>query len=284
MNISDNTMIVNLQISTWNGYKLDKTLSQKVTSEAQAETDAARVNKHLVPKEALKEVVTTMGAIRTHFYEKTLPWGDNGDRLLPRLAYMDFVQEHGRLCSEFDSAVEQFLTVKYLAARDQAEFRMGGMFKATDYPEPSVLRRKFAVNLDVHGVPTGQDFRVTMNAGDVDLIRQQIEEKNQERLTNAVRDVWGRLSETLGHFATKMSEDAVFRDSTVSNLEELVELLPALNITGDPGLEQIRQDIKDSLVGYTPKELRKDSAVRAAAAQESKRIIDQMAGFMAAFQ
>lgn len=284
MSIANNTMVVNLQISVWSGYKLDKGMTQKVTSEANAASDAARVNKHIVPKESLKEIITAQGALRTHFYTNTLPWGDNGDRLLPRLSFMDFMQAHGKLNEEFNNAVDNFVHEKYLRARDQAEFRMGEMFRSEDYPEPEQLRRRFAVNLDIHGVPTGHDFRVDMDTNTVDMLRKQIEEKNQERVTSAMRDVWDRLADVLGHFANKMSDDSVFRDSTVKNLEELVDMLPALNVTGDPQLEQIRQDITDTLIGYTPKDLRKDMAVRQAAAQESKRIIDQMSGFMGAFQ
>jgi hypothetical protein len=284
MSIANNTMVVNLQISVWSGYKLDKGLTQKVTSDANAAADAARVNKHIVPKESLKDIVTAQGALRTHFYTHTLPWGDNGDRLLPRLSFMDFMQEHGKLNEEFNNAVDNFIAEKYLRARDQAEFRMGEMFRSEDYPEPEQLRRRFAVNLDIHGVPTGHDFRVDMDANTVDMLRKQIEEKNQERVTAAMRDVWDRLADVLGHFASKMADDSVFRDSTVKNLEELVDMLPALNVTGDPQLEQVRQDIADALIGYTPKELRKDTAARTAAAKESKRIIDQMAGFMGAFQ
>jgi hypothetical protein len=283
MSIANNTMVVNLQISSWSGYKLDKGMSQKVTTEAKADTDAARVNKHLVPKEALKDVISASGALRTHFYERTLPWGDNGDRLLPRLAYSEFMQEHGRLEQEFHNAVDNFIKEKYLAARDQAEFRMGEMFKTDDYPEAEQLRRRFAVNLDVHGVPTGHDFRVDMDTLTVDMLRQQIEDKNAERVSTAMRDVWMRLADVLTHFANKMGEDSVFRDSTVKNLEELVEMLPALNVTNDPALEQIRQDITDTIIGYQPKDLRKDTAVRQAAAKESRRIADQMASFMGAF-
>ncbi len=284
MNIADNCMVVNLQISMWAGQKLDKNLTRKVTDDAQADADAARVNKHLVPKESMKEIITAVGALRTHFYNRTLPWGDNGDRLLPRLAYTDFIQEHSQLAQQFDNAVSDFLQTKYLAARDQAEFRMGEMFRASDYPEPELLRNRFAVNLDVHGVPTSKDFRVVMDKQDVDNIRQSIELKNQDRLTQAVSEVWTRLADTLNHFANKMGEDAVFRDSTVRNLEEIVEMLPALNITNDPALEAIRQDIVDTLIGYEPKDLRKDSDIRRIAAKESKRIVAQMAGFMGAFQ
>jgi hypothetical protein len=283
MSIAENTMVVNLQIACWSGYKLDKAMSQKVTEDANADNDAARVNKHLVPKESLKEIISAVGALRTHFYANTLPWGDNGDRLLPRLRYMDFMQEHGQHRQTFNNAVEEFLTRKYLEARDQAEFRMGDMFNPNDYPPAEALRRKCSVNLDIHGVATAKDFRVDMNKAEVDSIKRQIEEKNQERVTAAVADVWTRLNDTITHFAARMAGDSVFKDATVRNLETIVEMLPALNITNDPRLEEIRQDINDSLIGFTAKELRKDDVVRAVAAKDAKRIADQMAGFMAAF-
>ena len=65
MSIVNDSMIVNLQIGVWMGYRLDKSASQKVTADAGAVQDAARVNKHLIPKEALKPIVSAAGAVRS---------------------------------------------------------------------------------------------------------------------------------------------------------------------------------------------------------------------------
>jgi hypothetical protein len=283
MSIVKECMVVNLQIGVWNGYKLDKEVSRRVTTDANADSDAARVNKHLVPKEALKQITTAMGAIRTHFYDNTLPWKDNGDRLLTRKMYQRFIEEHGRLAGEFNDAVSQFLDVGYPAARDRAAFRMGEMFKVGDYPEPAMLRHKFYVNLDIDAVTEAGDFRVNMDKSVVDNIRAEMQDAMQARLGKAMGEVWARLADTLGHFANKMAGDEIFRDSTVNNLEEIVELLPDLNILNDANLESIRQEIKAAIIGYSPKELRKDATVRNVAATEAKRIMDNMAGFMKAF-
>jgi hypothetical protein len=58
MSIASKAMVLNLQIGLWQGYRLDKEASRKVTQDANANQDAARVNKHLVPKDALADVVT----------------------------------------------------------------------------------------------------------------------------------------------------------------------------------------------------------------------------------
>lgn len=283
MSITRDTMVVNLQIGVWQGYRLDKEATRRVTEEAKAKPDAARVNKHLVTKESLAPIITASSAIRTHFYDNTLPWKDNGDRLLPRKVYMPFIERHEKLHGEFKDAVEYFLDVAYPMERQRAEFRMGDLWKADDYPAPRELRRRFYVGLDIDAVTAGVDFRVSLEPEQVDEIRAAMENQMQKRLTRAVADVWGRLASTLGHFAEKMEGDNIFRDTTVTNLQELVNTLPALNIMNDPDLEKIRDEIEKNICRWDPKELRKKPEVRQAVGAQAKEIMDSMAAYMSAF-
>ena len=283
MSIATKCMTVNLQIGTWNAQRLDKSASAAVTSNAGAANDAARVNKHLIPKESLKPIITAANALRSHFYDKTLPWKDNGDRLLTRKMYQPFLEEHSRLLGNFNDAVEHFITVEYLAARERACFRMGSLFNMDDYPHPDHLRRRFYVNLDLDAVTEAGDFRVDLDKAELDHIRGDIEAGLNRRIETAMRDVWQRLSTILGHFADKMASDSVFRNSTVSNLEEIVAMLPALNVTDDPELDRIGSEIRTYIIGYQPEDLRKDADIRSTAATQAQRIMDDMKGFMAAF-
>lgn len=284
MSIVNDCMIVNLQIGVWMGYRLDKSASEKVTSDAGAVQDAARVNKHLISKDALKPIVSAAGAVRSHFYEKTLPWKDNGDRLLTRKMYMPFMEEHGRLQEQFYGAVDTFLTSTYPKARDQASFRMGDLFNPDDYPTANELHRKFYVNVDIDAVTEAGDFRVQLSTdAENDTVRRNMEAAMQARISRAMGDVWTRLATVLGHFAAKMGSDDIFREATVKNLEELVELLPALNVLDDPNLNDIRDDIATTLIGYSAKDLRTNKATRTHVAEEAQRIMDSMSGFMAAF-
>ena len=283
MSITQNAMVVNLVIGTWLGYRFDKEASRKLTDENNAEADAARVNKHLVSKASLKPIITAAGAVRTHFYAKTLPWKDNGDRLLTRKMYESFIQKHEALVDEFDVAVDRFLELEYPMERERAQFRMGDMYDRNDFPSVMELRRKFYVGLDIDAVTEAGDFRVAMDQAELDRVRASIEKAMSDRLGRAMTDVWGRLAEIVGHYSATMNEkDKIFRDSTVRNLEEIVELLPDLNILDDPQLEQIRQQIEAKLVGVDPKDIRKDESVRAQVGKEASQIMDAMKGFMTA--
>lgn len=266
-------LVVNIQVGIWQGYKLDKVTTHKVTTEASAASDAARVNKHLIPKEALKDIMITSSAARAHFYDATLPWKDNGDRLLPRAISLQFIQAHSEHARKFNEAVADFLDgTKYATAMEQAEFRMGDLFNASDYPTPKELRRKFYINLDIDGISPAKDIRLQDN-----------EEILQGRVTKAMEGLWTKLAVPLKHFGETMSnEDAIFRNATVNNLKAIVELIPDLNFTNDQRLEFLRTEITEQLLAYEPDELRKDKEARSVVSDRAQDIIEQMKGWMTA--
>lgn len=284
MSIVNECMIVNVRINMWLGYRHDKAASQALTTQANAEADTARVNKHIIPKEALKDIVSAATAIRTHLYAKTMTWKDNGDRLLTRKIHFKFMQEHNDLVDVYDKAADKFVGTTYAEERARAEFRMGSLFNENDYPSVEQLRRKFSVSLDIDAVTTANDFRVQMSEDAREEVRRSMEAAMQDRVNRALGDVWQRLADKLGHYAATMSkEDQVFRDTTVTNLEEIVDMLPDLNIFNDPGLKKMEEEIKEKLIGYTPTQLRKEPEVRAYVAEEAQNIMNVMGGYMKAF-
>ena len=285
MSISTDCMVVNLRVSLWHGQRLDREASEKVTKAALAHEDAARVNKHLVSKSVIKCVTQARDAARRHFYDRTLPWKDNGDRLLTRKMYMQFMEEHGAYLDGFKEAVETFLTVDYPKAREQAGFRMGELFNPDDYPSVSTLRHKFSMTLDIDAVTEAGDFRVEIDDEAAEKIRENMTQEIGDRMQRTMLSVWERMADAVGFFAGQMNDtDRSIYQSAITKLEDVVELLPALNLMDDPQLEKIRQDISGSLVGYDVKTLRKDSVQRAEAGEEANRIMQNMKGFMDAMK
>lgn len=287
--LTERAMVMNLSISRWLGQRLDREASQRVTEQAGANADAARVNKHIVPKEALAPIQTAANAVRDHFITNTLPWRDNGDRLMTRQLYTKFIEQHEKLTAEFNAAVETFLSVDYPKAKAQAEFRMGSLFNPDDYPSVSELRYRFRVTLDFEPLTTTNDFRVQIDQQHVDKVKAAMEDAAMRRVQTAQADVWRRLLERVGRYQERLSsttddgKPAVFRDSLIDNLEELVEMIPGLNILDDPNIEQIRQEILSKLSGHTAKDIRKDADLREELAGDAKMIFEQMQGFVSAF-
>lgn len=282
--LTEKAMIVNLSIGLWQGYRLDKQASAEITAAKGAKADAARVNKHLVAKETLAPIVTASGAVRTHFYKKTLPWRDNGDRILSRKLYMPFIEAHEGLVKEFQATVDTFLDRDYPGAVEQAQFRMGELFNRDDYPSAHELRRRFYIGLDITPVSTANDFRVAIDADHVERVKASIEAAAEQRLAAAQADVWARIGKAIGYFHERMADPkAVFRDSTVENVHDLLELIPGLNVLDDPQIEEVRSMIEKTLGGADAKEIRKEPEVREALAADAQAVLDKMASFAKAF-
>jgi hypothetical protein len=70
-----------------------------------------------------------------------------------------------------------------------------------------------------------------------------------------------------------------FKNSTVENVRELLDLLPGWNITDNPLVADIVGDLKQMLQNVTAESLRRDEKLRAATAQNAQSVIDKMKGW-----
>src|SRR3972149_4491292 len=107
--IQDKAMLVNLSISSWTASKKDNKAGTAVKQQAAAAAQAGWFIKRLVDPTSLAPLNKIEGRTRDFHYKFTLPWGDNGDRILPATAYMDYVDGLRVLRNEFDNAVTEFV-------------------------------------------------------------------------------------------------------------------------------------------------------------------------------
>lgn len=284
MSIETETMVIGLQIGAWTGHRTDKQAAAELTEAKNADHDAARVNKHLVPKQMLAPITAASQALRRHLYTYTLPWRDNGDRLLPRTIYMPFMDRFGELKDAFDGCVRQFIEHDYPQARDRAAFRMGKLFNPDDYPSERSLRRRFYVTLDVQPVALADDFRVDIGKREVAKVKQTLEQATEARIQRATQDIWERLANVLEHFHERLSGDGRFRTSTLDNVKELVALVPGLNFAKDADLAEIAHRIRITIGTADADALRKEDDYKARVLAETSEIMASMRGFMRAFQ
>jgi hypothetical protein len=273
VSLATKAMLIDLHLSRWSGYKVDNKISNQLIKDASAQTGSAVVSKRIIPKEAFTDIVTACNALRAHIVQCSLPWSDNGQRIMTRNIFELFMTKYGELERNFNSAVKEFIEVRYPRARDQASFRLGDLFNDKDYPSPEELREKFQVALDIDGITEPNDFRVALPEKELTQLKASMEESINRRLGSAMQDVWLRIADLLEHYIEKIGDpEAIFRDSTVNNLVDLMGILPGLNVTGDPKLREIRQRIMNTIGAYQPDDLRKGKELRAAAAKEAKEI------------
>lgn len=269
-------MLVALRISTWTARKFDRAVTQEVNETHGAAADAGRYNKLLLTGESYRELVKVCNAARSDHYGQTLAWSDEGWRLLPTANYMAYADRMRRHAVEFDNAWQEFAR-NYPELRDAARDRLNGMWRAEDYPTVNELRARFRFAVDYAPLPTSGDFRLELPAAELAALGAQVEDRVTRATRDAVADAWQRLGDVVAKMHERLSDpSAIFRDSLVGNVRDLVDVLERLNVTGDVDLETMRDRVRRELAVHEAATLRADGDVRAATAQSAADIIAAM--------
>jgi hypothetical protein len=287
--INDRAMLVALTIRSWSARKHDKRVTSEVADREHAENSAGRYNKRLLPKEALSFMQSKASAARLEHYKRTLPWSDDGPRILSSSGYFDYTNNIRQLKSDFEQAADDF-TTNYPKFVEAAKRTLGNMYKAEDYPDASVIRDKFAIELTVLPMPSSDDFRAKLPQAEIDKIKEDIEKATLDALKLAQNDVFSRAKDALERMVNSLSgyqpptddkrAKGAFKNTMVTNIQELVQLIPSLNITNDERIIQLMSDL-NNLSDVEPEELRKFEKVRNDTAKEAQFILDKVSSFLA---
>lgn len=279
--IHTRALLVWLKISGWSARKYDRSVSNKVNAQHGASSDASRVNKLLLPGDcaSYKALATLATLIRSEHYDLTLPWTDEGWRLLPTANYIDYTDWLRKRQADFQTALDTFVQ-DYPALRMHASQSLGSLYRSDDYPDVSDIGQKFSVGLNYMPVPSDDDIRVNLAADQIDAIRADINAQSNACMETAMRDAWRRLHEAVQHANDKLADpSAIFRDSLIGNVQEICKVLKRLNVTDDPDLESMRAAVESDLSRMSPDILRTDKLARQTTADKAKAILDKMATF-----
>ena len=275
--ITEKAMLAAVHISIWTAVKHDRRVSRDVADQHGAHQGAGRYNKQLLRgADKLDELRTLAGQIRQYFYKITLPWSDEGFRLLPSNFYFELMARMREFEAGFEQAVESFLRV-YPQYIEQVRPELNGLFREEDYPSVEKLRTKFGVKLEVLPIPSGADFRVELSAEEQARVSREIDANVRESLTRGTEDLWKRLREVVSHMVERLNEpESRFHGSLVTNIADLVEILPKLNVSGDADLNRFTEQIKQRLCNYSAQELKKNDLLRVATATDASNIVAEM--------
>jgi hypothetical protein len=272
-NLDSVALLCEFNSSVWTARKLDRKKSDDVVSGAGAkQKGAARVNKNLLAgRPELEEITSLVGAARTYVYDNTLPWSNNGQRLLVTTRLPKFDARMQEFKEEFDTKVEGFVNVYPTLITAQA-MALGDMFNRAEFPLASEIRTKFAFSFDYLPVPASGDLRVDIGTQAQEELRARLEHMAVVRVENAMAEINEKLSTHLRRMADRLTTDTKpdtgeevarrFTDTLVSGALELCDLVADYNVTGDKTLAQARTMLESALNGVTAQTLRDDPAKR----------------------
>ncbi|MDE3075564.1 MAG: hypothetical protein KGJ86_09050, partial [Chloroflexota bacterium] len=124
---------------------------------------------------------------------------------------------------------------------------------------------------------------------ETERVRASIEEQVNQALDAAMREVWDRIRDVVGHMAERLraytvTSDGVngtFRDTLVQNVRDLVDLLPSLNIQANPALAEFTERMRAELCNYSPQTLRSSKNARERTAAAAEDILSRVEAYAA---
>ena len=272
--LATSATLVELSIHVWSARKLDKSASSSVTAQNNAAAGMASVNKKLLDCDELTALHKFAKRSRDTQYSMTLPWSDGGLRILPTTKLFDYTKAMTALQAQFDTMVEAFLN-KYEWEINAMQVKLGDLFNPNEYPSLSSVRSKFAFRMNFIPLPEAGDFRVDVSNEAEAMLKDQYAKFYSAQLTRAMNDIWSRAHEVLTRMSERLDygtneQKKVFRDSLVSNVVDLIDIMDSMNVTGDPHMQLQQRKLKMALQGVTPEALREDAHLRL----ETKRAVD----------
>jgi hypothetical protein len=269
ISIASSAMLVELSISAWTARKLDKKVSTQVDLDKQTKTRAGNYNKNLLAGTGFLDTINKYAASARHWHStQTLPWSDNGLRLLPMSNFLAYKENLVTLEKNYQALVDKFI-VAYPNLVSAAAFQLGDLFDRSEYPDVEKVATKFKFRVNYLPVPMAGDFRVDINEEAKAEIIMSCEGLYKERLDNAMKDAWTRLHDCLLRMSERLSDNENgdrkrIHDTLVENAVELTSLLKHFNLTGDSNMETARTELENAIKNHDADDLRESHMAREA--------------------
>jgi hypothetical protein len=277
--ITDRAILVDLDMHRWTASKKDKEVSHEVAQNHGSDAGMGRFTKDLIAKEPLKKLNSVYTEAGAYHREHTTAWMDSGPRLMSASFFDTYRDKMADFELQWNSAVADFVA-GYAGYVQDARLSLGTLFKDSDYPTPQEVERAYSFGYKLMPVPDSKHFEVLGVNAHVAEMQRRTEQQTAEALKATARDIGLRVKTAVQHMANKLNAykvtsagtEGIFRDTLVENVRELADLIPVLNVAGDPELDRIAQEMRDLCV-WSPEVLRENVQARQETAEKATAIL-----------
>ncbi len=260
------TTAVRLRRSKWGVSKsLDKQQKQMAADPFGADGTKLAASKKLldVSHPKFKAVTKVLNLANQYWQHLTVPYPEDGIRLIRTEKVTEFDAQIARMQSELDGAVAQ-LNQAYGELRRKSQRDLGSLFNAADYPDS--LDGMFALWVEYPSVDPDERLR-QLNPALYEREQRRIQERFDEAVCLAEEAFLSELAELVEHLCGRLEGSAdgkskIFRDSAVTNLTVFFERFRQLNIGSSAELDRLVAQAQGAVRNVTPERLRDNNALR----------------------
>lgn len=274
-------MLVSVEIRLPSFSKKDKKVTKQVTAANNASDSAGSYVKSLMEGCAeYKDCVNYRATVHNWLQVEAFDWAASL-RCLPVARLPRFLEQFAEHETEFYRRCNKFFGVYEEAIAKQA-FVHGATFKRDDYPSLDDLKTsgRFSIKLYQQEIPTG-DFR---NMVGINAVQDAVVNL-QQQANDFVRDMVSRQIEDFAEVITSIAKNCRVEtvigengeiktkrgrlfETTFTKALDYCDLLDSFNVTADPRLETLRDEVRRVLNGVTVDKLRDSDTARITVQEE----------------
>ena len=277
MSLAEQVVLVKLKVSDFRGTITDHVTTEEVRVAKHAQVGANKATKYLLKdNDYFRECASATRALRTYVESITVPWEGGGIRALPADLYFDFGQAIREKIARFDAARQAFVAnLGDLVAQDAS--RLGDLFDPDDYPSPDKLESMYHVEVQVFPIQNLDDIRVRLPEEEKAKMRADCEDMFADKMKAASVDLWGRLHKCIKRMVDNLDSNSRIYDTMIGNINDLVQILPTLNIGNDPELAYMTREITDRICSrYSTQSIKDSEATRKRARDDAQDVLDRI--------
>jgi hypothetical protein len=263
MALNNRAVLVHVTISQWRGRYVDDNVANEVAAKYGVQDTYDSYVKNLLPPAAFQAIRRNARDIRDFISKNTLPWQDNGIRVLPSKSYLKFMTQLSSLRDDFDRSVQLFVD-NYPRWVEHAKQSKKGLFDETQYPSQQGLKNHFGVELNITPFPEVEDFRIdSVSENDMEALREQARASVGSAMDKASQALITRIRDRvqLLHQALKTPSRSVF-ETTVTAVPDMANLANDLNINDDPEVTFLANAVISTMQDVSADKIRLSSTFR----------------------
>lgn len=216
------------------------------------------------------------------------PYG-GGFRILPAALVQRCVDTNAKFRKEMDDVWKAWANDDdgYCLWFDTAKERMGDFYDPKDFPSLGECKNRFTCEVIMTTVGTAEQWR-RISAISPDLastMEQHSNETIQAKVQQAMAQTWKDLLAPIQHLIHTLEKEAdpIIKQSLVGNIIQIVELIPAFNLTGDSNLSAFATKAKEKLCAIDLKALKKDPDTKKNVLTVAKELVAEFEPFARKF-
>lgn len=282
--LSHRAMLASLKISRWSGSAVDREVTEDTNERYNADLKkAGRYTKSLVASHFMSDFNSACSAASATHKLLTSPWDDDGTRILTTRGHPAYTEQMRIRRHNIERAADELCTPEVMAnIKADARQRLGAMYKEENYPPVDEIRAHIGMKVEIMPMPEVSDFRANLSADQVKVITRDIEKRIEARIQATITDVYLRAREVVTRMVeTLKDEDKTVKHSLIVSVKELTDLMPSLNLTDDPKLEKLREQMVNDLTPYHPTDLQDDAKTRKKVGDQADRILRKINSVLA---